>query len=521
MEYTELSAYRLHAGFVTEWTPQAADSAWSEDARPLSVEHEHHVLHALEQRESGTRLARGDNWIGTALRIRAPYREDAVRQALRNWIARHEAYRTSAVPGAVPDAGGSDRADSTDGLGSTGGTHGSVPLRRLTVPADRIDVDPRSLDRCLDASEVSAHLDRHFATGVSALDWPHITVVTVLPERDGAPDEQAGWFTMVFAADHAVMDAYTQIVSIAELRELYGAAVESREPRLRLPGSHADFARAERALADTVTADHPAVRRWRRFADAANEPGGAMPRFPLPVGDGGADETKQASTSVQLLGGTDAEAFNQIARTHGGNQTAGLLAALKLAYTRILAEQAPESGTRPFRYVMPMHTRSSPEFALSAGWFVGLMPVHDQAEPDELFSTAIHTTRQAVTVDRELVAYPYPQVAELAGITDTPRFVISIVDTRHVPGSDEWTPHDRTLRGTAYSDSDVYFWIVRNADGVNISMRYPDNPTALSSLRSLITEYFTVLHTVVDTGDAYSVPFQDPRFHTPSPVQAV
>lgn len=516
MEYTELSAYRLHAGFITEWTPQAADDAWTEDGRPLSVEHEHHVLHALEQRESGTALARGDNWIGTALRINAPYQADAVRQALRGWMGRHETYRTSAVPDSAAD----DR-------GTTGTTvsNGSPSLHRVTVPADCVDVESRELDHCLDASQVSAHLDRHFATRVSALEWPHITVVTILPERDGTPDEQAGWFTMVFAADHAVMDAYTQIFSIAELRELYNAALESREPLLPLPGSHADFASVERALSDSVTADHPAVRQWQDFADAGTVPGGAMPRFPLPVGEGGRDETKQASSSVHLLGATDAEAFSQTARAHGGNQTAGLLAALKLAHSRVLAGQTPaalnEEQLIPFRYVMPMHTRSSAEFALSAGWFVGLMPVDDQARPSELFSTAIHTTRNAVKQHRDLVAYPYPRVAELAGITEPPRFVISIVDTRHTPGADEWTPHDRTLRGTAYSDSDVYFWIVRNADSVNISMRYPDNPTALSSIRSLISEFFTVLHTVVDSGDAYSIPFRDPRFLAPAPVEAV
>jgi hypothetical protein len=493
VEYTELSAYRLHAGHVTEWTPTAPTDSWEDDPRPLSVNHEAHIREAVDDRDAGVDATRGDNWIGTAFRIHAAFNDDIFRRAMQAWIGRHEAYRTTGVLPSGTDDG----------------------YRRMTVPAEAVDVAANPLDHRLDATQVRAHLEHHFATEVSALRWPHLTAVTIVPDADDTEGSRQGapWFTVVFAADHAVMDAYTQIVSIAEIRELYRAILEDRAPALPDTGSHVDFSRTERALADTIDADHPAVDRWRRYVTSGREDRAAMPRFPLPVEGPAAADTRQASASVLLLAAADAEAFGGICRQHGANQTAGLLAALKIAYARVRNDRIP-GEVAPLRYVMPMHTRNSPDLALSAGWFVGLMPVEDPVDTagtGELFSHAILTTKKATSENRDLVAYPFPRVAEIAGITEPPRFVISYVDTRHVPGAADWTAHDRTLRGRAYNNSDVYFWIVRNADGLNISMRYPGNPTALASIRSLVNEFYTVLHTVADTGDAYSVPFQDPR----------
>ncbi|MGO1950110.1 MAG: condensation domain-containing protein [Mycobacteriaceae bacterium] len=508
MEYTELSSYRLHPGTLSVWTPTAPEDAWSDDPRPLSPNHEDHLREA--RRNEGA-TPRGDNWIGTAFRMYAPFDADAFRRTLRAWIARHEAYRTTAT-------------------GASGTPSDGVRFRRRTVSGDNVDVVDSPGPGPLDSTQVRARLEHHFATQVSALDWPHLTVATIQPDQGNGAGPAAGsgaqhlreapespWFTVVFAADHAVMDAYTQIVSIAELRELYRAALENRPCELPVPASHIDFSHMETQLADSLTPDHPAVDRWRRYLSSVPGEPSSAPVFPLPLGDGGGG-TRQASTSVLLLSAADADAFNDVSKRLGGNQASGLLAALKIAYSRTRNNQVP-GEVSPLRYVMPMHTRNAPEYALSAGWFVGLMPVEDPAVPEELFSQAILTTKAATTVNRDLVAYPFPRVAELAGVPGAPQFVISFVDTRHIPGSKDWTAHDRTLRGTAYSDTDVYFWIVRNADGLNISMRYPNNPTALASLRSLITEYFTVLHSVVDTGDAYSVPFRDPRSR--EPVQAV
>ncbi|WP_291480235.1 hypothetical protein [Corynebacterium sp.] len=488
MEYTELSAYRLHAGDVTTWTPTATD-AWTVDPRPLSSNHEAHVRESLS---AGTAdpSPRGDNWIGTAFRIHHSFDAGAFAATLRAWMVRHEAYRTTAVAATAGDSG-------VEGGG----------LHRQTLPADAVDVASRPLGHLPDADSVRDVLDHHFATGVSALSWPHLTVATVV--------QDAPWFTVVFAADHAVMDAYTQIVSIAELREIYAAQVEGRTPELPLAGSHVDYSRGERELADSLTADHPVVQRWRHFLTGADG-APATPRLPLAGAHTGDEEdVKQVSTSMWLLGDVDATVFGQISKRHGGSQVTGLLAALKVAAAR--ADRHGLCGDT-FRYVMPMHTRTSAEFALSAGWFVGLMPVEDPMPRGAAFSEAVAATTAAVKENRDLVAYPYPKVAELLGVSEPPRFVVSYVDTRYIPGADAWTPHDRTLRGVAYSSTDVYVWVVRTTGGVNISMRFPDAPCTRDSVRALVAEYFTVLHSVVDTGDASSLPFGRSDEKTGTPV---
>lgn len=486
MEYTELSAYRLHAGDVTAWTPTAT-AAWTVDPRPLSVNHEAHVrAHVRESlgHAGAPRDPRGDNWIGTAFRIHHAFDADAFGATLRAWMVRHEAYRTTAVAATAGDSGVEGDA-----------------LHRQTLPADAVDVVPRPLGALPDADSVRDVLDHHFATGVSALSWPHLTVASIRPD---SPDSPAGWFTVVFAADHAVMDAYTQIVSIAELREIYAAHLDGRTPELPLAGSHVDYSRGERELADSLTVDHPVVQRWRDvLAGDAGAP--VTPRLPLAGAHAGVEEdVKQVSTSMWLLNEVDATVFGQISKRHGGSQVTGLLAALKVAVAR--ADRDGLCGDT-LRYVMPMHTRTSPEFALSAGWFVGLMPVEDPMPRGATFPEALAATTAAVKENRDLVAYPYPRVAELLGVTEPPRFVVSYVDTRFIPGADDWTPHDRTLRGVAYSSTDVYIWVVRTAGGVNISMRFPDAPCTRDSVRALVAEYFTVLHSVVDNGDASSLPF--------------
>lgn len=526
MEYTELAAYRLHAGHVTTWTPTAttstADSgdAWAVDPRPLSCNHEAHVAEALAAGPAANPAAnpaasdtssdasdpRGDNWIGTAFRIHHTFDAEVFAATLRAWMVRHEAYRTTAVAGTVGDSAVEDPA-----------------LHRRTLPADAVDVTSRSVGHLADAASVREVLERHFATEVSALQWPHLTVATVGPDAE-APDDSLGsqdgpWFTVVFAADHAVMDAYTQIVSIAELREIYAAELAGRCPELSLAGSHVDYSRVERELADELTVEHPVVQRWRDFLGRCDgtPPALALAATPAAPEASGAPEPLQVSTSVWLLGEVDATVFGQLAKSYGGSQVTGLLAALKVAVAR--ADRTGVCGDA-LRYVMPMHTRTSPEFALSAGWFVGLMPVEDPMPRGADFSEAVAATTAAVKANRDVVAHPYPRVAELLGVTRPPRFVVSYVDTRFIPGADDWTPHDRTLRAVARSASDVYVWVVRTRAGVNISMRYPDDRVTREAVRALIAEYFAVLHSVLDTGDASSEPFEVP-FEVPTTPVAV
>lgn len=499
MEYTELSAYQLHAGHVTTWLPTTTQEHWRIDPRPLSYNHESHVRQASidahhntgcnTRHNNGledTATTRGDNWIGTAFRIHEKYDAAAVRETLGQWVARHEAYRTTAISDATGE------------------------LHRETLPADAVGFSTHEIGEVVDADAVHTLLESHFASKVSTALWPHLTVATICPNsedlRDPTDAATHPWFTVVFAADHAVMDAYTQIVSIAELREIYAAHIARRPAKLPFSGSHIDYSQIERDRADELTTDHPAVQRWHQFL-CSNGGFPSLPRL-MPIGEQlpeegiCLEESQQISRSVWLLDEADAATFGQISKRLGGSQMTGVLAALKLAVART---PGSGDGSGTFRYVMPMHTRNSPEFTLSAGWFVGLMPVEDPIPVGMTFTEAVPATTAAVKENRDLVSYPYPRIAELLGVDEPPRLVVSFVDTRFIPGAEAWTPHDRTLRGVSYSTTDVYIWIVRTATGLNISMRYPQDPDIHDIMRTLTAEYFTVLHSVADTGDASSL----------------
>ena len=48
----------------------------------------------------------------------------------------------------------------------------------------------------------------------------------------------------------------------------------------------------------------------------------------------------------------------------------------------------------------------------------------------------------------------------------------------------------------------MYLWINRAAGGLNLSMRYPNNEVAASSVHAFVAEFAAVLTEVVETGDA-------------------
>ncbi len=457
MEYSELADYPLHGGQTIGWVPAAHTGAWRTDQRPLSTDHEAHVACASADPD-----AAAGSWIGTAFRVTERLDTDAFGAVVAEWIARHEAYRTTAVP--AP------------------GGRGFV---RATLPADGVAVTVRRAPEPRGSAEICSRIETFFAEVVSAVRWPHLAVVTV------EPDDHAEWFTVVFAADHAVMDAYTQVIAIAELTELYRARVQGRAPLLPPVGSYVDFSAFERAVDDALDHAHPVVARWADFFGA----GRRLPAFPLPVRP--ADDSTpdyQASLSRWLLDADATEAFVAAAKRFGGSQTSGFLTAVKTALGRL--------GADGLRFVMPMHTRNAPEFAASAGWFVGVMPVDDPIGTAASFGEAIAGTATAVRANRDVVPFSLPRVMSILDVNGAPEFVVSFVDGRAIPGSDSWSEHERALRSRVRSASEVYLWINRAAGGLNLSMRYPNNEVAASSVHAFVAEFAAVLTEVVETGDA-------------------
>ncbi|MFT4127138.1 MAG: condensation domain-containing protein [Gordonia sp. (in: high G+C Gram-positive bacteria)] len=480
LEYTELADYPVPTGRLTEWVPSVDDTHWNVDNRPLSPNHSAHLTLARSAPDD----AQG-SWIGTAFRLPGPFDAAAFGATLRRWIDRHDAFRTTAE-------------FTADGL------------VRTTVPSGTVTLATRVHEQ-IPGSGVYRHLERLFATAISPLRWPHMIATTIEPESAA---ERAAGTTVIVAADHSVMDAYSQLLLITELREIYRATTTGDQPALPPCGSYVEHCAAERAAAADITADHAAVVAWRDFWHAEGTEQPAMPRFPMPTQPDapGPGPGWQSSLSRWLLSVPESDAFAAACKRHGASASSGAFAALTIALARL-------TGRRSARFVMPMHTRTTAESFAAVGWYVGLAPVDISLGDASSFATALAPVDTAVRRHAGVAHAPYPQIAALAGMAEPPRFTVSFVDARHLPGAATWDDRDRALRSRARNHDEVYLWINRTSRGMNVSLRFPNNEVAAASLHALITELGTVMRTVAETGDLHIDGPGSP--HSPEPRTVV
>lgn len=439
MEYTELSAYDVPPGEVTAWIPTAAPSAWVDDDRRLSHNDELH----LDTAEAGS-------WIGSIMRLAGPLDPAALTLALRAWVGRHEALR-----GSVQET--------------------PVGRRRRTIAPADVLVTPTALG-WFDAAGARARVSELLADHIDPSVWPCVVFATVA-DADG--------FTLVFGADHGVMDAYSQLLWFEEIATLYERA-QAGEPLSELAaasaGSHIDHSAAERVTGEAMSLESESVRVWR---DWLTSPEGTLRFADFPVTGitdvpAVAAPLLQAGLSQWLGDERQARALGELCKGAGVGFQAGMMGAM--AY--VLRAQ---HGVERMRFVAPMHTRYTAEHATAVGWYVGLAPVTlDITGAGTLPEVAVRV-QAALAESKPLVRQPFARVADLLGVDDAPHFVVTFVDTRFIPGAERWNDWDaRTLRAPVRADDEVYLWLVRDRDGLNVSTRYPATVAAERTVRGLI-----------------------------------
>ncbi|RPA10246.1 condensation domain-containing protein [Gordonia sp. OPL2] len=474
MKFTELPDYDLPGGTVTEWTPVAATdpAQWDDDARPLTYEHEDHIIRAARA------LDRGDaesSWLGAVFVIDRRLDEDALERALLTWVRRHEAFRTTV---------------SSVGAGST------VQVARRTASAETISIR-RQPARTVGADSIHAHLVDSFDSRLSPLVWPPCTVTTI-SDTDRYRDDG---FLLVFAADHSVMDAYSMFLSINELRTMYDAEVDGTEHGLPPIGSHVDFSAVNRRSGEELPADHLAVARWRRLLEAT---GGRLPGLDLPLIDPPAAigplpenarevDDRQHGWAQVVATADQMSALGAMCRAAGHSTQAAVIAALALANQEL-------TGSSCLRAVMPMHTRHEAQFVESVGWYVGLGPLQVDLTGAATISDALAAAAAGIAEAKQTSRLPYPRIAQLLGTSAEPEFVVSYLDLRFVPGASNWPRWQaQTLRGTSRSDTEVYLWVARTPTGLTVSTRHPGTATAAASVRLLIDTASAIVASVLGT----------------------
>jgi len=462
MEFTELADYRIHAGVLTEWLPCAAEDDWNEDARPASYIHEAHLRRTPGSRQGGGR----ESWLGTAFEIAGPLDAEAFLRALHRWIDRHEPLRSHAR-----------LAEEKSGI-----------LVRRTASPGKISV--RFIRHEVAGPDtIREHLLGLFDDYTTPHVWPPYVFATLEPDDD-SPSGAENRFTVFFGADHSIIDGYSVVLVAHEISALYEEELTGRAADLFPVGSYIDFGAAERDESAHLDDDHEAVRIWRR---TLTECGGEPPGFPLPIGQRSPHATPQRRLAARWFDDDEATAFSARCRSAGAGFFAGVLASFARASADI-------TGERRFRTVAPAHTRAGPIWAGSLGWFVGLRPIDlDLTDTTDFASLAgraaeeLHRTRASARV-------PFVRVGELLGVPIRPRFVISYMDVRFVPMAAQWPERNaRALRSRSFTH-DVYVWINRTPEGVNVSARFPDNTVAGENVPRLLERACELMHEVAAGG---------------------
>jgi hypothetical protein len=90
-------------------------------------------------------------------------------------------------------------------------------------------------------------------------------------------------------------------------------------------------------------------------------------------------------------------------------------------------------------------------------------------------------------------------VLDILGVAETPRFGISFLDIRVLPGYELVADlRGRTLRAESYSPDEVFLWVVRAADGLYVSTRYPAGLPA-EVMDEFLTAFGTALSSITAT----------------------
>ncbi|MGW5574197.1 condensation domain-containing protein [Nocardia thailandica] len=425
MEYTHLSEFDIRPGALTLWTPESESAAWRPDARPLTSAHDRYCA-ATDPAE--TRPGRG-RWIGTIFEMDAALDADAWRETLRRWHIRHEGLRSTV----------------------------DAARRRWVLGPDAVGIAAQPVTGLTDGMAINTFLTEVLETQLSPLAWPHLLAATV-EHRD------TGDFTVLIGADHSVLDAYSQAILILELRALYRDVRDGIAPREAATfGSAADFAATEHAASGALTGDCPGVALWREFLG----PDRSLPRFAPALSIAGADTPVQPSLSRHLLGLAELEAVEAVLDGRRQRLSVAVFAALALAYQRTF-------GADRMRTVMPVATRPDLRWLESMGWFVNVVPVDIAADPRAGTAAALEPARAALRRARAADTTSWCRALELLGVAETPTFGISFLDIRVLPNYEVVEQlRGRTLRAESYSPDEVYFWVVRAADGLRVSTRYP------------------------------------------------
>ncbi|SFB36811.1 Condensation domain-containing protein [Amycolatopsis marina] len=466
MLMTPILGYEPQPGELVEWLPtaetaEAATAAPPHPAPPSFVQ-ERHITRSLANEKSGKVQS---PWLATVFDLPGQLDTEAMGAALQKWIRRHQTLLTWFTP-------------AKDGS-----------LRRHAIEPRSFSLRTSATGGIEDPVKLREHLHERFDLGTSPLRWPSFTAGAIVRKESS---------TVYFAVDHSHSDGYSIILVFAELRALYQAELDGSTAELPEAGSYVDYCALERARAEEVTADSPAVQQWLEFWLAG---GGTPPRFPLDLGVSPDGTYPAVPVEIDLFDAEEADSFAVACKRHGAGFSAGLLAALGIANH----ELARQDG---YRGLTVVHTRDEPRWAATQGWFINLVPVQFTVAGAKDLGAILGGAQAAFERARSLAGVSIHRVTEVVteglNLRTDARVVlpmVSYIDTRKVPGSQDWEAADCRVLGGPGDSHDVPIWVNRLWQRTYLKASHPDTPQARANVPRYLDRVRQILRTVAETGD--------------------
>ncbi len=463
-----LSDHPTQGGRVIDWTPSQATLDAMATAPPTGVtpsmmQAAHLSLAKSKQRDGYT----DSSWLCMAFELPGPFDVDAWTRTINYWIGRHGGMRNwFTVDGDSEDA----------------------PLERHELDPEDIAFEPTFLPGEVTAEGMLDHVHEQmdlWAVPLGRLGYTFTAVV-------GAEKT-----IVYFGSDHSYTDGVSCLLSFWELTTIYDCERAGTAPDLPEVGSYPDYCVEERERADSFDIDAKGVQDWLYFLLRG---GGELPRFPVDLGMTPGVKVPLVPVYQELLSEELNHDYETAVKDLGGNYAAGLYTACAMA-----AHEMAEATS--YRCLNPVHSRWSSEWMLAMGWFINLVPLHVDIEPDDTFGSLVRRVRQEFRDTKEAGDVPTLRVAEIlaeymdfdAESSDRPP-IMSYLDGAIIPGHDKWLEHNFWGLTGSGDDDDVYVWMMRMPGSTYVTCSCPDTPQAVHAVTSYFARVAEILQEVARTG---------------------
>lgn len=305
-------------------------------------------------------------------------------------------------------------------------------------------------------------------------------------------------FTFYASIDHVHGDATLIGITMLESHAMYSSLTADGAP-LALPetGSYDQYCIQQRDYTAALTVDSPPVRAWIDFAE---NNGGSLPEFPLPLGNP-LELTPSDMVTEMLMDAPQTDRFESACAAAGARFIGGLFACMALVEHEF-------TGAVTYYGLTPRDTRSTSENFMTQGWFTGLVPITVPIAATS-FGDAAWAAQQSFDSGLDMAKVPYYRVLELAPWLRRPPPNFPVSNFLHGGAA----PLNAVLAAAelGYADSigiysdgrfsyQLTIYVFRYGEGTAMAVMFPDNPVAQKSVARYVAAMKSVCGRVADTG---------------------